>query len=535
MANSGLWWRSAPAGLWRAVAGAGDLLAVLAGGLALAAAFPKVGLHALAWVALVPVFVAAGRASLRRAWWLGVAFGVTYRAGTLYWLVYAMTTFGGLPPALAVAAAAAVVGYLAVYQGLFAMAVSRLAPARAATPLLAAAAWTGLELVQTHLLSGFPWALLGYAPGGSPALIQVAELTGVYGLSFVVVAVNGALADLMRSGRAGWRAALAGAVVLVAVVSYGALVIPGSDPGGTSAAALRVGLIQGNVPQDQKWDAALRNELLDRHLALTRDAARRGARLVVWPESSWPDPYGIERDAAAEQRLKSVASSERVAVLVGTVHVYEEPQAGAPPALSVSNAGVLYGAAGEWLGRYDKAHLVPFGEYLPLRRLLGFLGPLVQAVGELRAGPPEQDLLAAPAAGISPFGLAICYEVIFPSIAREQVRRGATFLATITNDAWYGRTSAPYQHFAMARMRAVETRRWLVRSANTGITGIIDPWGRVVARSELFEETVITGAIRPRQGLTPYVRYGDAFAWACLVAGALGAAVGRRRGARAGG
>ena len=197
------------------------------------------------------------------------------------------------------------------------------------------------------------------------------------------------------------------------------------------------------------------------------------------------------------------------------MHVYEEPGG-----LEVTNAAVLIDRSGNWGGRYEKQHLVPFGEYLPLQRWLRFLGPLVYAVGSLRPGDAEQSLLAAPAHGLPPFGVSICYEVIFPQIARSQVRRGARFLATITNDAWYGTTSGPYQHFAMARMRAIENRRWLVRAANTGVSGVVDPWGRVLQRSHLETEALITARIEPLDGLTVYARLGDSFAWACaLVAG----------------
>jgi len=210
--------------------------------------------------------------------------------------------------------------------------------------------------------------------------------------------------------------------------------------------------------------------------------------------------------------LAGVARRSGAALLVGTVHV-EDSEAG----YTIANAAVVVDGDGSAAGRYEKSHLVPFGEYLPLQGLLRFLGPLVQAVGSMRAGDPAQPLLAAPIAGVPPFGLAICYEIIFPSLVSRQVRSGAQFLITITNDAWYGTSSGPFQHFEMARLRAIENRRWLLRAANTGISGVVDPWGRVVERTEMETEALVMSAVKPRHELSPYVRSGDAFAIACLL------------------
>lgn len=493
--------------------------------MALALAFPSPDLHLLSWVALVPLFVVARHSSAAQAWWSGVVFGLVFRAGTMYWVVQAMTRFGGLPLPAALAGAAALFGYLAIFPGLFMLALRRLGPASATTPLLAGTVWVGLEFLQGRLFTGFPWLLLGYAGGRSELLLQNADLAGVYGLGFLVVVVNGALATLALDGRKGWRPALATATLLVLALGYGAVRLAEHQP--SDRHDLRVGLAQGNVAQDEKWDAGRVEAIRERYLDLTARAAADGADVVVWPESAWPDPWGLERSVVGVEDLRALARTSGTSVLVGTVRVIEEQEG-----VQVANAAVLLGADGRLAGAYEKVQLVPFGEYLPFRRWLTFLGPLVQAVGELRAGDADQPLLADPVAGLPPVGLSICYEIIFPSIAREHVRAGAELLATITNDAWYGRSSAPWQHFLMARMRAVENRRWLLRAANTGISGIIDPAGRVTARSELFEEALVSGGVRPRTGLTPYARFGDAFAWACLFVGALAVARGAALGVR---
>lgn len=501
-----------------------ELLIALGGGLLLAAAFPKVGLAPLVWVGLIPLLAILPGASPATALLAGSVYGIAWRAGTLYWVVYAMTEFGGLSWPLAVLAAAGLVGYLALYQGVFAVAVSRLDPVSPETPLVVAATWTGLEVVQAWLFSGFPWVLLGYPAGAGGLLVQAADLAGVYGLGFLVVAVNAGLLAMLYGERKGLTAATIPVLLLLVCAGYGGLRLATAPAAASEEGdALEVALVQGNVAQSQKWDAASREAIIDRHLELTARAAAGGADLVLWPESSWPDPYGIERNRVAAERVGSIADREGAAVLVGTVHVDDSGDE-----VGVANAAVLYGADGQWRGRYEKRHLVPFGEYLPLRDLLDFLGPLVEAVGEMRPGPEDQELLRAPDAGVPPFGLSICYEIIFPRIVRGQVRQGATFLATITNDAWYGTTSAPYQHFAMARLRAVENRRWLVRAANTGVSGVIDPWGRVRVRTGLFEEALAEATIAPRTDLTLYARTGDAFAYACLIVAVFAAVVRRR-------
>jgi len=322
---------------------------------------------------------------------------------------------------------------------------------------------------------------------------------------------NCALAAAVR-GRPGWRAtAVLAAVILAASVLYGYARLSSGPPihGGT---VVPVALVQGNVAQDTKWDPELRERTLDRHLRLSERGASGGARLVVWPESSWPDPYGVERDARATMLLTGLAQRTGAALVVGTVHV-EDTDTG----YAVANAAVVVDGDGSWAGRYEKTHLVPFGEYLPLQRFLRFLGPLVQAVGAMRPGDSAQPLLTAPSVQVPPFGMAICYEIIFPSLVRRQVRAGAQFLITITNDAWYGTSSGPFQHFAMARLRAIENRRWLLRAANTGVSGVIDPWGRVLERTEMETEAVVVSEVRTRDDLTLYVRIGDVFALTCTL------------------
>jgi apolipoprotein N-acyltransferase len=481
-------------------------LAVAAGAVALAAALPKFDLHLLSWVALAPLLFSAAGATPWRAWQLGFFYGLVFRAASLYWVVHAMTVHGGLSTPVAILGAALLWAYLAAFVGLFALVVQQTGIRAWPAPLLLAAVWAGLEYLQGWFLTGFPWTFVGYAIAPVGPLLQLADLTGVYGLSFLVVLTNATVAGCWAHQAMRRRQLLVVIGVLAFAFGYGAWRL------GTATAAdqkLTVGLVQGNVAQDVKWDIDARREILQRHIALTEEAARRGATVVIWPESSWPDPYGIERDPAAYEPVAAAAARYGIDVVVGTVRV----QAG-DDGYDVANGAVRIDPTGQLAGAYEKTHLVPFGEYLPFRSVLNRLGPLVQAVGELRAGDADQPLLGGDAA-LPSFGLAICYEVIFPHIPARQVAAGARFLATITNDAWYGTTAGPYQHFAMARVRAVEHRRWLVRSANTGISGVIDPWGRVVEATPLEEPAVVVAEIGLRDDLTPYSRLGDAFGLIC--------------------
>jgi apolipoprotein N-acyltransferase len=413
----------------------------------------------------------------------------------------------------AIAAAGALVLYLALYWGLFAMVAQRVGLRSDIAPLTLALTWTGLEFLQGRLFTGFPWSTLGYAAAEIPAVAQLADIAGVAALSFLVMLANASGCALALRGRQGWRPALAAGLTLLLALGYGALRLGQAPPiDGPSGESITVAMVQGSVEQQDKWSEPARAEILRRHVDLSEQAAAAGADLVVWAESAWPDPWGIERNQAMAESLLAVARRHRTAMLVGTVHVYDEDGR-----IEVSNAGVLYDRDGRWRGRYEKTHLVPFGEYLPFRRVLSFLGPLVQAVGELRPGPARQPLLGVPEQGIPPIGLSVCYEIIFATIARRQVLDGAELLATITNDAWYGTTSAPYQHFAMARLRAIENRRYLVRAANTGISGVVDPWGRVVAATALYERRALMATVAARTDLSLYTRFGDVFGWGCAL------------------
>jgi apolipoprotein N-acyltransferase len=361
-----------------------------------------------------------------------------------------------------------------------------------------------LEYARTHLLSGFPWALAAYSQHQNLSLIQVASWTGVYGVSFLILLMNAAIVVAGRQGAQPMRAAaiaILPASIIVTLSLLGARIILTSS----SALLLSVAPIQGNIEQGQKWTPAMRARTLEIYERLTRRVAGQRPALIVWPETAVP--FFLRLDAEAMERVAATARAAGASLLVGA------PDVRAAPRERYYNTAFLVAPTGAVIGWYDKIHLVPFGEYVPFRRWLPFIDKLTQgAIGDFSAGE-EYRVLAIPGAR---FGVTISYEIYFPAEVREFFRRGANFLVNITNDAWYGRTAAPYQHLAMAVFRSVEHRASLVRVANTGISAVIAPTGRVVWASDLFVEAGTAVPIARRARGTFYTRFGDLFARAAV-------------------
>jgi apolipoprotein N-acyltransferase len=443
----------------------------------------------------------AGTGALR-ALGLGFVAGLVHFAGTIYWTSAVMRQFGDLPSVLAVVLMLLLAAYMALYPAIAALILHRLYRVfGVAALLLAPAVWVTAELGRAHLFTGFPWVLLGYSQATVLPLAQLASLFGVYGLSALVVLVNAALALLViGSPRARWRPALVALAIVAATAAWGTMRLRDGELT-RQGTPLRVALVQGNIPQEQKWDPSRAAGILRRYVDMTRAAARGGARFIVWPESSLP--FYFQDDPAGGDVVRRLAHDTRAFILVGSDQIQRDD----PP--KFYNAAFLVTPDGTVGGIYRKMHLVPFGEYVPLKQLLFFASPLVEAVSDFS---PGEEIVMLPVAG-HPVSTAICYEVVYPGLARGAVARGSQLLTTITNDAWYGRSSAPWQHFEQASLRAVEQGRYLARSANTGISGIVDPYGRVVARSNLFERATIEGDVRLLEGRTVYSRIGDLFAY----------------------
>jgi apolipoprotein N-acyltransferase len=441
---------------------------------------------------------AGSRAGAFRAFLLGLATGVVYFAGTLYWITAVMRTHGGLGLPVSVLVNAALIAYLALYPAVFALIVDflarRLGPEAA---LLSPAVWVATELGRSTLLTGFPWVLLGYSQARVLPVAQLASLVGVHGLSLLVAAVNAALVYAAVT-----RGRLRIAVVGVAIAAVAATSLWGhwrmAEGSLTRAGVpIEVGLAQGDIPQEEKWDQSRAEWIFRAYLDLTREAASRGARFIIWPESS--TPFFFEEDPVGNEMIRRLAVETQAFLLVGS----DQVERGTPP--RYYNAAFLVTPAGRPEAVYRKIHLVPFGEYVPLQHLFFFASRLVQAVSDFSAG----DSIVMLPVDHHPVSTAICYEVVYPDLVRQSVLAGSQLLTTITNDAWYGHSSAPYQHFEQASLRAIEQGRYLARSANTGISGIVDPYGRVIVRSRLFERTALVGQARFLTNRTVYARIGD--------------------------
>jgi apolipoprotein N-acyltransferase len=357
-------------------------------------------------------------------------------------------------------------------------------------------------------------------------IAQFASVVGVYGLS-AVLALSGAAAAyvVIADGRRRWFVPAAVVVFIVSCAVWGQARLTRSTL--TSAGEpVRVAVLQGNIEQGDKWNPALADGITERYLSMTRDALSRGATFVMWPESA--TPFFFERDLLRGAAIRRLAIEGHATLLVGSDQI--EPmraEARRDPAERYYNAAFLVRPDGQVGAVYRKMHLVPFGEYVPLKRLLFFVGPSVEAASDFAAGT-EPVLLPV---GSHKASTAICYEVIFASLMRRFVRDGSELLTTITNDAWYGTSSAPYQHWEQAALRAIEGGRYLARAANTGISGFVDPYGRVLQKSALFEQDLLVADLRFLTHTTIYARIGDTVAWLSLAwcLGALAVTWGRVR------
>jgi apolipoprotein N-acyltransferase len=384
-------------------------------------------------------------------------------------------------------------------------------------------AWTAVEWLRTYFPIGFPWNLLGYAAYQNLTLIQFAEFTGVYGVSALIVLFNVVVyVVFFRRESARTQGIGLGALSALIVVAwvFGTLRIDGLERERPKE-SLKFAMVQGNIPQSIKWDPHFLESSFGVYVQQTEEAARLGADLIIWPEAAaafffQPTeqyPSAFAEDAPYRQRLLQLAADIRDPILFGAPALGE-----VDGRLGFYNRAYLVSDAGAVAAWYDKIQLVPFGEYVPLRSLLGyFVNRVVEGFGDMFAGDRQTifDLKGAR------LGVLICYESIFPNLSRMAVNRGADILVNITNDAWYGESSAPYQLLAMAAMRAVETKVPVVRVANTGISAVIEPTGKIVARTPLFKRGTEIERVYWQPRRTIYTAVGDLFAEMCFALAAV--------------
>jgi apolipoprotein N-acyltransferase len=466
-------------------------LGALTGAL-LVLSLPKPDLYPLAWIALVPLLSVIARAtSMTEVVLSSYIGGVIFFAGSCYWITETMNIFGGLSMPVAVGMGALFALLFGLYVLLFGLGL-RLAVERFGSRGLffAAPLWVTVELLRSVLFSGFPWMLSGYALVPYAGILQIATWTGVYGLSFLATAVNSAIAYGISRRSTRWiAAALAAILAVVLLPVFGARTV--NDP-------LAVRLVQTNISIDQSWKKPESDALMNEVSALSvQDGIK--PRLVVWPET--PAPFYLTEDAEFRTRMQNIARKLGAYFLIGYIDAVGEGPA---------NSAGLLNPMGEQISRYDKMHLVPFGEYVPFKRLLFFAESLTRQVGEF---VPGTDYAVSTVDGHK-ISTIICYESIFPNLVRQSVKRGSNLIVLITNDGWFGQSSAPYQHLRMGVVRAVENRRYMVRTANTGVSAIIDPYGRIEAKTPVGVRTILDGLVHFRSDRTFYTEYGDVFAYA---------------------
>ncbi|MHB8382936.1 MAG: apolipoprotein N-acyltransferase [Candidatus Binataceae bacterium] len=497
----------------------------LASGLALGMAFPKFDFALLAWVAFVPLFYAIEGESLGHVFGWAFLAGFASFATSMYWIVVPLHDFAGvriefaLMPMLLLAAVMALFSGFAIWIG--AVTARRL---RISIAITMPIAWAAVEWLRTYFPIGFPWNLLGYTAFQHLELIQFAEFTGVYGISALIVFFNTVVyLVLLRRGGARTQALSLSILtgLMIAILSFGAWRLAdlrGEKPSGT----IRAAMVQADIPQSLKWDPSFLPQSFKIYQDETTAIAKSGADLIVWPEAAaafyfQPDdryPAEFASDDAYRTALLALARSTGVPILFGAPALAERDGR-----MGFYNRAYLVSAKGDVVAHYDKMQLVPFGEYVPFRPVLGFIvRRVVPGLDSMFAGT-EQTLFPL---GDAKLGVLICYESIFPDLTRREVDDGAEVLVNITNDAWYGKSSAPYQTLAMAAMRSAETKVPIIRAANTGITAIIKPSGEITERTPLFQRGTEIGVVAWRPVRTFYTIAGDLFAELCFLLTALG-------------
>jgi len=466
-----------------------------------------------AWFALTPLLYRLAGHSPRQAALLGLICGLAYYGPLLRWIIIVLATYGEVPLALAGLALFFLTCYMSCYLALFAFLcawVSKKIPLLVAAPIL----WVSLDLIRSMLFTGFPWFDLGYTQHSIPHLIQIADLTGHHGVSFLIVLTNALIVALacffFKSGTPhNFRGITAALILLGLAFSYNFWRLDAVSKEIAGSERTVVAVAQGNFPQNQKWLPAFQEETVATYLRLSREAiARNKPQLVVWPETALPF-YPFEHPLFLRLQTELTAP-EQVWLLTGAPH--RERVTGSEQ-INYFNSAFLLTPLGAVSGRYDKQHLVPFGEYIPFRSVLAFASPVVETLGDFSSGNADTPLSCQK----SRIGVLICFESIFPELSRKQAANGANLLINITNDAWFGKSGAPWQHLSMAVFRAVETRKSLVRAANTGISAFIDPLGRMQAESELFSQYAGSESVVLLEGKSGYVRLGHLFPWACLL------------------
>ena len=488
-----------------------DIFLAVLSGILLVLSFPNFNLSFLAWIALVPLLLATQKQSLKNTFLLGFISGLVSWVGILYWIVPTVAISGNSPWILGIVSLLLLAAYLSLYLALFWLVWKFFTDYRLPITgylLLAPSLWVVLEFLRGRFTFGFPWALLGYSQWKFLPLIQISEYTGAYGVSFLIVLVNVAITTVIGHppvGEAGRLSVIREkikvlsipALTLLVCLGYGFFVI--HSPLTTHHWPLAISVLQGNIPQSIKWDEDHTQEIISVYTKLVRKVTVQQPDLIIWPETALPG--SLKKEPWLKYWVSQLAKTSKTFHLIGGFDIRDN---------CYYNSAFLISSEGKVIASYAKIHLVPFGEYVPFKFLRRWIRVLNE-IGDITPGK-EYKIFYTPK---GKFCVGICYETIFPELIRKFVQRGSDLIVNITNDAWFGKTSAPQQHFIANIFRAVENRRWVVRAANTGISGFIDPYGKIVNSTEIFETDFLISEVSALKKKTFYTSYGNVFVYIC--------------------
>lgn len=469
--------------------------------------FPKYGWGLWAWIAFVPLFFALKNAvTISQGLLSGFITGLTAYIGIIYWIAFVIVNYGYMPLLTGITLMLLLACYLSLYISLFA---GCLVYFRDKIPLYLTAPvlWVCLEYGKSFLFTGFPWENLGYSQYLNTYLIQFADVCGVFGLSFLIVLINAVVFEVVHK-RSKKEYIVAGIVffMMAGIYTYGIIRLHQVNAAVRKLPDMEVSLIQGNIDQSIKWDKKFKKETLNIYEQLSLKNLPGQGSLIVWPETA--APFKFQDLNSLHDQIVNLSLKTKSWLVFGSVS--SAPKIDGD---DYFNSAYLLSPFGEVKGRYDKVHLVPYGEYVPLRNFFPFINKLTEGIGDFGTGKGFYPL----SMDDKKIGILICYEGILPLAARAYKNNSAELLVNITNDAWFGSTSAPFQHFSMAVFRAVETRLYLVRAANTGISGIIDPTGKIIASTNIFQEDTLKGNVKFVRIPTIYDKYGDILAVICFI------------------
>ncbi len=539
----------------------------LTSGLFLALSFPDANISCLAFIALTPLLVSIQSMTDKESFYAGFITGMSYFLTLIYWIVPTIHVYGGLNIILASCVLILLCLYLALYPAIFTFALKKFDQTINSyyIPILAALLWVGLEYIRTYAFTGFSWGALGYSQFRNINLIQISDLTGVYGVSFLIVLVNASLAlfwinyrhvaDLdshdtinlrphkknktnnnlflhIKSKKQYIIPAFYTILLVGSAYVYGGRQINLIDSQIKKAQKTKITIIQGNIKQDLKWSDEFKLKTVEKYIQLSKSQIKNQPDLVIWPETALPFYYGLEQ--VLSNQVNQCIQLSKTNFLVGSPAFEQDGKN-----IKFYNRTYMLDKFANIKGIWDKHHLIPFGEYVPFGNYLNFLGKITAQAGnfspgeqsfiplEFNANTLEEtlDLQVSPNQKNAPdlkvtrkTGVLICFEILFPSIASEFVKNGADLLTTITNDAWFGYSSAAMQHFSIAVFRAVENHRTMARAANTGISGFIDPKGKITTTTPLFTDKAVTSQVSVLTSISFYTKYGDVFAMGSILA-----------------